>query len=66
MKLQKKYGYGYNYFTSAAHIPGKQLIEAHNFLENLTIIPNGDLILRHLLKLLISWDTQKLIFWLPD
>ena len=50
-----------NSFISAAHIPGKKHMEEDRFSRNLTIIQNVNLILRYLLKLLISLATQKLI-----
>ena len=55
-----------NSFISAAHIAGKHNIEPDRFSRVLTIIQNGNLILRYLLKLLISLAIQKLIFLLPE
>ena len=43
-----------NSFISVACIPGKHNIEADKFPENLTMLQNGNVILRYLLKLLIS------------
>ena len=54
-----------NYFISAAHIPGKQLLKQTSFLENLTIIQTSILTLGYILKLLKCLATQKLIFLLP-
>ena len=62
MKLQKKYGYGVlKIILSSPQLTYQEnTISKHTgFLENLTIIQNGNLILRYLLKLLISLPTQK-------
>ena len=64
MKLQKIYGYGvfkndsFMLFTYQENT----ILQQASFLENWTIIQNSNLILRYLLKLLISLSTQKLIF----
>ena len=42
------------------------ILKQTSFLENLTVIQNSNLILRYLLKLLISLATQKLIFLLAE
>ena len=65
MKSQKKYGYGVfknNYFISEIHIPGNTILKETSFLKNLTTIPNGNLILRYLFKLVIRLGTNKLIY----
>ena len=54
-----------NSFISAAHMPGKHNIEADKFSRKINI-NTGNLILRYLLKLLISLATQKLMFLLPE
>ena len=55
-----------NSLISAAHNQENRILKLTNFLGNLTIIQNGNLILRYLLKLLISLAPQKLIFLLPE
>ena len=67
MKLQKKYGYGVlKIILSSLHLTYQEItiLKETSFPENLTIIQNGNLIQKYLLKLLISLATQKLIFLL--
>ena len=69
IKLQKEYGFGVLkiIFSSLHHTYQENtILKLTYFLENLTLIENGNIILRYLLKLLISWATQKLIFFLPE
>ena len=69
MKLQKKYGYGVlKVILSSLQLTYQEniMLKKTGFPEKLTIIQNGNLILRYLLKLLISLVTQKLIFLLPE
>ena len=51
-----------NYFISEIHIPGNTILKETSFLKNLTTIPNGNLILRYLFKLVIRLGTNKLIY----
>ena len=68
MELQRKYGYGVlkaNYSSLQLTYEENAILKQIGFPENLTIIQNGNLILRYLLKILISLAIQKLIFLLP-
>ena len=68
MELQRKYGYGVlkaNYSSLQLTYEENAILKQIGFPENLTIIQNGNLILRYLLKILISLAIKKLIFLLP-
>ena len=68
MELQRKYGYGVlkvNFSSLQLTYEENAILKQIGFPENLTIIQNGNLILRYLLKILISLAIQKLIFLLP-
>ena len=65
--MQKKYSYENNYnkiiISSQRHTyQENKILKQTSFLENLTIIQNANLIVRYLLKFLISLATHKLIF----
>ena len=64
MKFQNKYGYGVLkiiILSLQLTYQKNTILKQTGFLENLTIIQNGNLIVRYLSKLLISLATQKLI-----
>ena len=65
INLQKKYSYGVLkiILLSLRHTYEENtILKQTSFLENLTIIQNSNVILRYLLKFLIRFATQKLIF----
>ena len=69
MELQKIFGYGVlKVILSSLQLTYQEkiILKQTGFPENLKIVQNDNLILRYLLKLLISSVTQNSIFLLPE